>query len=78
MVQCIWKACQNGKNCMELNTPKNLGLSQSREKYPESNKCIDEQPQHIIDFNLVGTNEKDDKAHSQYKSHYYLHTKLTW
>ena len=45
-----------------------LGLSQSRLKnYPESNKCIDEQPQHNIDFNLVEPNEKDSTFHSQYK-----------
>ena len=45
---------------MELNK---LKKSRSKSiqiiKYPESNKCINEQSQHNIDFNLVESNEKD-------------------
>ena len=45
------KACQNQKTRMELNK---LKKSTSKliqiKKYPESNKLIDEQPQHNIDL----------------------------
>ena len=48
------KVRQNSKNCMELNI---LKKSRSKtieiKKYSESNKCMDDQPQHNIDFNLA-------------------------
>ena len=62
------KARQNRKICMELNKLiKCRSQSIQIKKYPESNKCIDEQPQHNIDFNLVEPNEKDVTFHSQHK-----------
>ena len=61
------KACQNWENCMELNKlKKSRSKSIQKKIYPESNKYIDEQPQHNIDFNLVEPNKKDGAFHSQY------------
>ena len=59
------KACQNRKNCMKLNKIKKSESKPIKtKKFPESNKCIDEQPQQIVDFNLVEANEKDGTFHS--------------
>ena len=59
------KARQNRKICMELNKlKKSRSKSIQNKNNPESNKCIDEQPQHNIDFNLVEPNEKDGTFHS--------------
>ena len=52
---------------MDLNElSKSRSKSIQIKKYLESNKCIDEQPEHNIDFNLVEPNEKDGTFHSQY------------
>ena len=61
------KARQNRKNRMEFNKlkkskPKSIEIK----NYPESNKCLDKQPQHNKDFNLVEPNEKDGTLNSQY------------
>ena len=54
------KARQIQKNNMELNkTERSRSKTIQVKKYPESNKCIDAQPQQNIDFNLVEQNEKD-------------------
>ena len=59
------RAQQNWKNCIELSKlKKSRSKSIQIKKFPESNKCIDEQPQHNIDFNLVEPNEKDGMLHS--------------
>ena len=59
------KVRQNRKNRMELNKlKKSRSKSIQVKKYPESNKCIDEQPQHNLDFNLVEPNEIDGTFHS--------------
>ena len=53
---------------MELNKlKKSRSKSIQIKKYPESNKYIDDQPQHNIDFDLVEPNEKDGTFDSQYK-----------
>ena len=46
------KACQNRKNCMELSkVKKSRSKSIQKKNNPESNKCVDKQPQHNTDNN---------------------------
>ena len=59
------KARQNRKIRMELNKQKkSRSKSIQNKNNPESNKRIDKQPQHDIDFNLVEPTEKG-MFHSQ-------------
>ena len=59
------KARQNRKIRMELiKLKKSRSKSIQVKKNPESNKNIDEQPQHNIDFILVESNERDGTFHS--------------
>ena len=52
------KVRQNQKIRMEINKLKKFRSNLIQKKNPESNKRIDKQAQHNIDFNLVEPNEK--------------------